>query len=161
MVIPKEHSDTVDIPLWVARVMILAGALGLLAIVVSTVANATECSSRPKDDSYWSWRYVKPYDHKRCWYKGKHMVPKSQLHWPNDQDRDDEQPKPQKHKLKMQDPIFPPKNQVQIKVFRSDEYNELDAQADSDLFFHAKPMTFWPSVTPFTPWTERVAGAFQ
>lgn len=79
---------------------------------------------------------------------------KSQLHWP--------EAKPEK-KMIDPPPAFP--KRAEIKTVKPDEFNELDAMADADMFFDAKPMTLWPPVIlpllPFVPWQERINGSMQ
>jgi hypothetical protein len=46
-----------------------------------------------------------------------------------------------------------------LKFVSGEEFNELDAQADADAFFRAKPLPLWPVVMPhprFIPWEERI-----
>jgi hypothetical protein len=65
---------------------------------------------------------------------------------------------------KKQDRLQPP------KVVQSDEYNEIDAQADRDPFFRNEPLSMWPPIivtrpqlSPprFIPWEERISGGVQ
>lgn len=60
-----------------AIVLILA-----LMLLMATKAQALECRNAPGSHGSWTWRYVEPREHQRCWYQGRHVLPKSQLHWP-------------------------------------------------------------------------------
>jgi hypothetical protein len=50
----------------------------ILAMLVSTPAQAVECLASPPGKSY-SWRII---DGKRCFYVGRHRLEKIRLHWP-------------------------------------------------------------------------------
>ncbi len=59
--------------------------LVVLAIYLIFVgfAMAIECKERPSGGrSHWTYRII---DGDRCWYPGHHMIPKSRLHWPDEQ----------------------------------------------------------------------------
>jgi hypothetical protein len=148
----QDHAQT--FLLWSFRLVLVAAAIAVFCfIMASVVASAAECKSEQSGKGYWSWRYIKPHDHKRCWYPGHRILPKSRLHWP--------EIKPEK---KLIDPVFPPPR-AQIKTVAPDEFNELDAQAGNDFFFDAKPLTLWPPIIfplmPFVPWQERIAGTLN
>lgn len=131
------EQHTTDFLLWGFRLLLVASAIGVLMFVFNSIASATECQGEA-GHGYWQWRYIKPHDNKKCWYPGRTTLPKEQLHWPEHRDV------------------------IKVKTVRPDEYNELDAQADTDAFFEAKPLTLWPTImllVPFIPWQERIAGA--
>jgi hypothetical protein len=59
----------------------IAGFLAVAFIVSATPAQAKQCSAErpPNARSYWSYRLI---DGRKCWYEGKPMLAKSELHWP-------------------------------------------------------------------------------
>ena len=80
---------------WNATVLLITVIFfAILVLIIATSAvSATECQHRPDDRGSWTWRYVEPHMHARCWYRGRHILPKSRLHWPA------EKPKPVKMDL--------------------------------------------------------------
>lgn len=60
---------------WIMFVIIVVLAIMLFA---ATKAHALECRNSPQTGTYWSWRQI---DGRKCWYQGRHVMPKSQLHW--------------------------------------------------------------------------------
>ena len=74
-----------------AIVVILAAILVL--IIATSAVRATECQHRPDHRGSWTWRHIEPHVHARCWYRGRHVISKSRLHWPT------EKPKPVKMDL--------------------------------------------------------------
>src|SRR5262245_27242326 len=105
--------------------------LSILVIIAvigwASMAHAIECQSKPDSKGRWSWRSV---DGKKCWYKGSAVISKSKLRWPE--------------KKKIMDPVFPIHGDV--KTPKWNEFNELDAQADIEMFFNAQPLLNWPPV---------------
>jgi hypothetical protein len=59
-------------------------AIAALLAVISTEAQAIECSRTIDSKSYWSYRLI---DGQRCWFRG-HRQSKSNLHWPKREIRD-------------------------------------------------------------------------
>jgi hypothetical protein len=63
--------------------------INILAIMIATTALAAEaglvrCHQEPSDrQDYWSWRLI---DGRKCWFKGHASLPKSMLHWVDDDD---------------------------------------------------------------------------
>lgn len=100
-------------------VLVAIGML-LLIICIPTLAGALECQPRPDGSGYWQYRLI---DGERCWYIGRRVLPKSQLHWPK----------------KKGDPIF----SAHVKTVRSTEFNEIDAQAGN----FSGPIIMFPELT--------------
>lgn len=48
-------------------------------LLVATPAAAIDCHSTKGSGGHWSWREI---DHARCWYRGRHSISKTALHWP-------------------------------------------------------------------------------
>jgi hypothetical protein len=53
-------------------------AIVLLALSAGDAA-AIECQEHRGGGGYWSWRQI---EGRQCWYQGRHMIPKEDLHWP-------------------------------------------------------------------------------
>jgi len=126
------------------RLALLIALAAFLLILTLAVAPAgiclTEAQARqlfPKEHLYW-------YSKDHCWSNRRGGPPS---------------------KLRI-DPIPQKKDPRQVgggvKVSKWDEYNELDAAADQELFFQAKPLPFWQSVIQvFRTWEDRIGGAFN
>jgi hypothetical protein len=54
----------------------------LIYLIFVGFAAALECKERPDGKSYWTYRLI---DGQRCWYRGHRVLPKSSLHWPDDE----------------------------------------------------------------------------
>jgi hypothetical protein len=59
-------------------VLRIAAAIILLAIYTTPAGAVITCHAKNGSDGHWSWRQV---DGKKCWYKGKRNVSKSELRW--------------------------------------------------------------------------------
>ena len=91
---PTEFEDRgIELALWLFRLALIVAFAILIYFIMISLANAVECQHRPDNRGNWTWRYVEPHAHARCWYRGRHVVPKSQLHWRS------EKPKPVKMDL--------------------------------------------------------------
>ena len=86
----------------------IAGCLAVAFIFSATPAQAKQCSAErpPNARTYWSYRLI---DGRKCWYEGKPMLAKSELHWPTS--RSSNAPRPE------------------LGVVPANQYNLLDAQA--------------------------------
>ncbi len=89
-----------------------ADVVGVLTVVLlfsATSALAKQCSTeRPSNArSYWSYRLI---DGRKCWYEGKPMLSKSELHWPASR-------------------TAQPNARREANVIPANDYNPLDAQA--------------------------------
>lgn len=68
--------------LWSLAITLFAIVVVLaIMLLVATKAQAIECQVRPSEKGSWTWRYVEPREHQRCWYEGRRILPKSHLHW--------------------------------------------------------------------------------
>jgi hypothetical protein len=77
----REHVATV-IEEGFRLMLVLLVAIAIYLIFIGFAA-AIECRERPGGGrSHWTYRIV---DGDRCWYPGRHMIPKSRLYWPNEQ----------------------------------------------------------------------------
>jgi len=87
----------------------IAGILAVAFMFSATPAQAKQCSAeRPANArSYWSYRLI---DGRKCWYEGKPMLAKSELHWPTSRSSN-AAPRPE------------------LGVVPANQYNLLDAQA--------------------------------
>jgi hypothetical protein len=110
--------------------LIFAACIVGISPVAAVTAQATQCSAdRPANArSYWSYRLI---DGRKCWYEGKPMMSKSELHWrPAQTARADDAKR---------EPILP-----------ASQYNFLDAQAsmpeDPDSFEARWPRRFLDAV---------------
>ena len=70
-----------------AQISIIMLIAILILIIATSAVSATECQHRPDSRGSWTWRHIEPHTHARCWYRGRHVVPKSQLHWPAEKPR--------------------------------------------------------------------------
>jgi hypothetical protein len=65
------------------KLLFILGVVAALIVVLlcpRAASAAVICHSRKGDDSGWSWRLI---DGRKCWYRGRHRLHKTQLHWPN------------------------------------------------------------------------------
>ncbi len=63
-------------------VLVLLAAVAIYLIFIGFAA-AIECRDRPGGGKgHWTYRII---DGDRCWYPGRHMIPKSRLYWPDEQ----------------------------------------------------------------------------
>jgi hypothetical protein len=87
----------------------IAGCLAVAFIFSATPAQAKQCSAErpPNARTYWSYRLI---DGRKCWYEGKPMLAKSELHWPTSRSSN-AAPRPE------------------LGVVPANQYNLLDAQA--------------------------------
>ncbi len=67
-----------------ALFVLLVAAVGVVLLIwlIPVPAHALQCAERPDGKSYWTYRII---DGERCWYRGHRRLPKSSLHWPNEQ----------------------------------------------------------------------------
>lgn len=71
--------DRIIRQLWMLALILLAIILVLaMMLLIATKAQALECRRSPQSGTYWSWRQIAG---RKCWYQGRHVMPKSQLHW--------------------------------------------------------------------------------
>ncbi len=108
---PTEVRDCVAVVIHegLRLMLVLLAAIAIYLIFIG-FAMSLECKERPDGKSYWTYRIV---DGERCWYRGHRVIPKSRLHWP-----DDEQ-KPNR-KIKG-DPVF--------NAIRAEDQTEVDLNA--------------------------------
>lgn len=87
----------------------IAGFLAVAFMFSATPAQAKQCSAErpPNARTYWSYRLI---DGRKCWYEGKPMLAKSELHWPTSRSSN-AAPRPE------------------LGVVPANQYNLLDAQA--------------------------------
>lgn len=87
----------------------IAGFLAVAFMFSAMPAQAKQCSAErpPNARTYWSYRLI---DGRKCWYEGKPMLAKSELHWPTSRSSN-AAPRPE------------------LGVVPANQYNLLDAQA--------------------------------
>jgi len=87
----------------------IAGFLAVAFMFSATPVQAKQCSAErpPNARTYWSYRLI---DGRKCWYEGKPMLAKSELHWPTS--RSSSAPR-----------------RPELEVVPASHYNLLDAQA--------------------------------
>lgn len=74
--------DKIIRQLWLLALTLVAIILVLAVMLfVATKAQAVECQIKPNEKGSWTWRYIEPRGHQRCWYEGRRILPKSRLHW--------------------------------------------------------------------------------
>lgn len=133
--------------------MVLAGAiLFILAVMLATPAvPADVCLTYRQARHLWPTQYLRWYSKDHCW--SNRRGPPRGLHI---------------------DPVDKPVAQESKKprplgggdTIPADQFNEIDAAADSDIFFDAKPFELWRSVAVVDPyvfadlWAQRINGAF-
>lgn len=98
---PTELRDCVAIVVYegLRLMLVLLAAIAIYLIFIG-FAMSLECKERPDGKSYWTYRII---DSQRCWYRGHRRLPKSDLHWPDDE--------PKQKKIKG-DPVF---NQIRAE----------------------------------------------
>lgn len=87
-----------------------------------------QCREVPASRSYWAWREV---DGRKCWFEGRHTVPKTQLYWSRSNER--------------RSSVVPP-DPVNPSPGRSDD--PVLPMSDKKLPAWEDP-TFWNDPTPF------------
>lgn len=87
----------------------IAGFLAVAFMFSATPAQAKQCSAErpPNARTYWSYRLI---DGRKCWYEGKPMLAKSELHWPTSRSSS-------------------AARRPELEVVPASHYNLLDAQA--------------------------------
>ena len=159
------ESSTLDLLMWVLRLALILAFAALIYFIFMSFANAIECRTEPEKHGAWSWRYVQPFEHRKCWYKGTRVLPKSELHWPADRvpiihRAGSMRPNPPglgtANPLKLARPSLDPTgNIVHLSGAPLETFNEIDATAD------VPPLENIIEDRPFAPWEERVGGAFK
>ena len=143
---------TIQAMIWT---LVICGTVIIIAVLLmGQQALAVECQTSPGSKNYWSWRYIEPHEHRKCWYEGDHVISKSRLHWPKEKPEKPaaERPKPKPIKT---DEMLPPRASKPEEPKKPEEPNEIDMQSD------VTPMPDIIEDKPFGPWEERVMGAFR
>ena len=70
----KMTRSGISILIYLIRPLVLA-----LIVLNCSAANAIECRASNGKDGWWMWRII---DGQKCWYRGRKVIDKTQLHWP-------------------------------------------------------------------------------
>jgi hypothetical protein len=144
---------TDDAPETSLALMTLALAGVAIAIMVLILAaypadGATICLTKKEARHLWPRQHIYWYSKDHCWSNRRGGPPRN-LHI------DPVFPKGAMAEAKKESPL--PSGVV--KIVKPDDYNEMDAQADADLFFNAQPVPFWRFSAlddGFSTWHRRV-----
>ena len=129
-------------------VLALAGlAIALLLLWVSSAATATSvCLTKKEARQLWPRQHLYWYSKDHCW--SNRRGPPRGLKFDPVFSKANAQAEPEKKRSP----------QV-VKIVKAEDFNELDAQADADLFFNAQPVPFWRFSAlddGFSTWRRRV-----
>jgi hypothetical protein len=131
--------------------MVLAGAiLFLLSVMLATPAVPTDvCLSKKEARHLWPRSHLYWYGRDHCW-SNRHGPPRGIKVDPVDKPVAQESKKP--------------RPEGGVNTVSADQFNEIDAMADADTFFEAKPFELWRSIAVVDPyvfselWEQRISG---
>lgn len=134
--------------------MVAAVCLGAIAVVALTFAfvrmahGSAVCLTKYEARQLWPKRHLYWYSSDHCWSNRRGGPPSGVKY---DLIRENHAESLPAHQAK--------RGPLPVKIVRVEDYNELDAQADADLFFNAQPVPYWRFSAlddGFDTWRRRV-----
>lgn len=133
---------------WLLWVAILAAVTFLFSIAALSADVERSCLTKSQARAKWPTKHLYWHGMDHCW---------------------DATSRKRRPKIKYRDPVFAQQvtttktdRLTKPKLVSPNEFNELDAQADSDAFFRAEPIPLWPPLLlpqpRFIPWEQRISG---
>lgn len=140
-----------------------ATGLGIAAFLYWTQpASPGICLTKKEARQLWPRQHIYWYSSDHCWSNRRGGPPRGiKVDKINETHAEEVMPDSEQLRADKKTPHERWARGAAVKIVRQDEYNELDAQADSEVFFNSQPFPYWAhhmdyDLSRFKTWYERV-----
>src|SRR5215471_836958 len=129
---------------WALATLAIAGLTIFLLLMWVSEAPAGICLTKKEARQLWPRQHIYWYSSDHCWSNRRGGPPRGiKVDKVNESHAEEVMPDTGQLRANKKEPHERWARGAIVKVVRADEYNELDAQADEDIFFRAEPIPFW------------------